>query len=61
MFLFALFSHTLLINQILGLKGPEGDHPKDGQYSWMLLNASSDLNNVATNQMNDEKLCPNFP
>jgi len=43
-----------------GLKGPEGDHPKDGQYDWMLMTASSDLNHVATNEMNDEKLCSNF-
>lgn len=39
-----------------GLKGPEGNHPKDGQYDYHLIVSAS--NNGLIDDMNDDELCP---
>ena len=44
----------------LGMKGPEGDMSKDGQYDLMLLSSSAELNNVKSNDMNTRKLCSKY-
>ena len=41
---------------VSGLHGPEGSHPKDGQYDYHLIDSSSQ--NGAITNMNDAKLCP---
>jgi len=43
-----------------GMKGPEGDMSKDGQYDLMLLSSSAELNNVKSNDMNTRKLCAKY-
>jgi hypothetical protein len=45
---------------LLGMKGPEGDMSKDGQYDLMLLSSSAELNNVKSNDMNTRKLCSKY-
>ena len=42
---------------LLGLHGPEGSHPKDGQYDYELILSSAKLHGVASNDMNDDNLC----
>jgi len=42
-----------------GMRGPEGEMGKDGQYDFMLLKSSAELNNVGKNEMNNKKLCEN--
>ena len=46
-----------IVNFILGLHGPEGNHPKDGQYDYELILSSAKLHGVASNDMNDDNLC----
>lgn len=43
-----------------GLKGPEGDMGKDGQYDTLLEQSSAALYNVGPLELNDEKLCSNY-
>ena len=43
-----------------GLKGPEGDMGKDGQYDTLMLESSAVLSNVGPTELNDEKLCANY-
>ena len=45
------------LSTIIGLHGPEGNMPKDGQYDWELILSSSKLHGVAPTAMNDGKLC----
>ena len=42
-----------------GLKGPEGNHSKDGQYDYDLILSSAKIHGVEPNDMNDarSKLC----
>ena len=42
------------------MRGPEGDMGKDGQYDFMLQKSSAELNNVASNDLNDKKLCAKY-
>ena len=39
------------------MRGPEGEMGKDGQYDFMLLKSSAELNNVKRNELNNNKLC----
>jgi len=43
-----------------GMRGPEGDMAKEGQFDFMLQKSSAELNNVASNDMNDQKLCAKY-
>ena len=43
-----------------GMKGPEGDMSRDGQYDFMLLKSSAVMNNVQPNNLNDKKLCAKY-
>ena len=45
------------LSTIIGLHGPEGNMPKDGQYDWELILSSSKLHGVAPTAMNDGRLC----
>lgn len=42
-----------------GLKGPEGDMGKDGQYDLLLQKSSAQYHNVGPTDLNDVQLCPN--
>lgn len=44
-----------------GLKGPEGDMGKDGQYDLLLQNSSAEYHKVGPSQLNDVQLCPKNP
>ena len=45
------------LSTLVGLNGPEGNMPKDGQYDYELILSSSKLHGVAPTAMNDGKLC----
>ena len=38
-----------------GLNGPEGTHPKDGQFDYGLITSSAKLHGVAPDNMNENK------
>ena len=40
---------------LAGLNGPEGTHPKDGQYDYGLITSSAKLHGVAPDDMNENK------
>ena len=40
---------------LAGLNGPEGTHPKDGQYEYGLITSSAKLHGVAPDNMNENK------
>jgi hypothetical protein len=43
-----------------GLKGPEGDVGKDGQYDLVLKTSSAELNNVGPMDLTEKKLCQKY-
>ena len=45
------------LSTLVGLNGPEGNMPKDGQYDYELILSSAKLHGVAPTAMNDGKLC----